>query len=386
MLLKNGLVLNRKFEFINADVLIQDKKIAAVREGICSENDEVIELNGKLVLPGFINIHVHGAVGYDMMNPGEGGLAAVSRFMALHGATSFMPTTVTLPLDDTLTAMSYLAEHSDADYNGANILGIHSEGIYMSEVYRGAHVAQWLKPPSEVNFEILNEAAGGKIKLVTVAPELDGALEMIRRITPDVRVSLGHGGQDYRVCKRAFEAGASQITHMFNAMPPLHHRNPTLIAAAFEADAFVELICDGIHVNPVMVKMAYSMFGADRIVVITDGMPATGLGAGKYFFAGEEVIVSGGTALKRDGTINGSTSTMMQCVINLVNWGIPVESAVKMAARNPAHAVSVQDRKGCIDVGFDADLLVTDADLNIENVIVMGKGIINNYENSGKQL
>ncbi|MDR1892982.1 MAG: N-acetylglucosamine-6-phosphate deacetylase [Oscillospiraceae bacterium] len=373
MLFKNGLVLGEDFRFSRADVRVTGEKIALIAPDVTPENESVIDLGDRLLLPGLINIHVHGALGHDFTEINRENFTDVRRFLALNGATSFLPTTLTLPPDGIIDALSRLSEYSGNDDRGAQMLGIHLEGPYLSPAYKGAHNADWLTLPRLRDFKTLQNAAHGQIKLVTVAPELDGAIDFIRGITPETRVSLGHGGTDYQLCREAFASGATQITHMFNVMPSLHHRNISLITAAFETGCFTELICDGYHVEPTVVQMAYRIFGDDHIVVITDGIAATGLPDGVYSFGGEVSVVTGGVGRLRDGTINGGTSTMIQAVRNLKRWGIPVESAVKMASYNSACAVDVQDHKGRIAIGYDADLLVVNTELSIDRVMLRGQ-------------
>lgn len=372
MLLQNALVLGEEFIFQKSDIQILDGKISHIAPQIAAD-DETLNLDGKMLLPGLINIHTHGAVGFDSMTCDYDGLNKISIFMAKNGATSFLPTSSTMSKQDILRGMTGLAKAIDRGTDGAQILGIHMEGPYLSGAYKGAHDEKLLRSVRELDFTQVQAAAGGHIKLVTIAPETEGALEFIANREAGIKISLGHTGADFDTCIQGFELGATQITHMFNAMPSIHHRKLSLISAAFAAGAYVEMICDGLHVDPVAVQMAYSMFGDGKVVVVTDSLNAAGMTDGEYTFGGRNIIVSDGIAKLPDGTISGGTSTMWQCVQNLVGWGIPLQSAVKMSSHNPAKAIDVYRNKGSIGAGKDADLLIVDGGMNLQNVMVGGR-------------
>lgn len=255
---------------------------------------------------------------------------------------------------------------------GANLLGINMEGPYLNPDYKGAHRAEWLRTPKEVDFDEVNEAAGGNIRLVTLAPELDGAMEFIKTHKDKVKISLGHGGTDYEKCQEGFENGATQVTHLFNAMPSIHHRKLSLIAAAFESGAMAELICDGLHVDKTVVMMAYRIFGADRLIVINDSVMAAGLPDGIYSECGSEIIVKDGIALLKNGTICGGTAPIFKCVKNLISWGICEQDAVKMASFNAAKAID-EKNKGKIAEGCDADFIAVDKEFSLTDVFIGGK-------------
>jgi len=372
MLLKNAEVLCADFVLRRADVLVENGKIAVVEPHIDGDG---IDLSGKLLLPGLINVHTHGADGCDVMTANYDDINRMSMYMAKTGTTAFMPSTSTMLEPDIKSAMANIAAAMERGVDGACILGAHMEGPYLAAPKRGAHKQEWLRSVNEVDFDGIQQAAKGCVRMVTIAPETDGAMAFIEKNAHEIVISLGHTGADYDMCKKAFEFGANHVTHMFNAMPSIHHRTLTLIAAAFDSCAMVELIGDGLHVDPVTMRMAYNMFGDERILIVTDSLAQTGMGDGVYEFAGTSIVITNGIARQSDGTISGGTSNMWQCVNNLVSWGISMPSAVKMASKNPAVSVGVYDKKGSIGVGKDADLLIADKSLNLLSVMIDGKFI-----------
>lgn len=375
MILKNASVLNKDFEFTKKDVLIKDSKIVKIEnKGVLSGSNEV-DLYGLKLIPGLINNHIHGCIGFDTIDANINQINQMSEFLARGGVTSFLPTTTTMPFEVLEKSVSSVAEAKDNGTKGAYILGINLEGPFLSKDFRGAHQKSYLRSASIEEFSRLQEAARGNIKITTIAPEVDGADLFIRRYSKDVVVSLGHTGADYSTCLDAIENGAKLVTHLFSAMPSLHHRNKTLIAAAFEKELAVEMICDGIHINSSVVKMAYKIFGPDKIVLITDSMSATGLSDGEYSLGGLKVFVKDKKAVNIEGRIAGGTSTLIECIKNVVSWGVPVNMAIKMATHNPAKVLGISDKKGCIDIGMDADLVAIDDNLDVKVVIIGGRTV-----------
>ena len=252
------------------------------------------------------------------------------------------------------------------DFGGAKILGFHLEGPYISARHKGAQNEKYIKNPDIDEFNTLKN-----IKMVTVAPELDGAAAFIKR--SGAVVSLGHTDSDYETAISAIESGAACLTHTFNAMPPLNHRSPGVIGAAVEKNIYAQVICDGIHIHKAVILALYKMFGRDRMILISDSMRAAGLPDGEYDLGGQMTTVCGGVARLSDGTIAGSTSFLWQCVKKAVEFGIPKEDAVIMASRTPARLMGM---KLCeIKEGYSADLIVADDDMNIKTVLVDGKKV-----------
>ena len=313
------------------------------------------DMHGAEIIPGFVDIHSHGCVGYDTMDGDK--LPEMCRFLAEHGTTSWCPTTMTATVED-IRAVVNSARHPT---EGAHVLGFHLEGPYISPKYCGAQRADLAKAPAAEDFADLDSIA-----LLTLAPELEGAIDYIKNAK--FPIALGHTAADFDTAQAAFRAGASGVTHTFNAMPPLHHREPSVIGAALVENAYAQVICDGKHIHPAVILALYRMFGPDRIVLISDSMRATGLPDGLYELGGQPVIVKDQTARTESGALAGSTSTLAECVRCAVQFGIPRTDAIRMATETPAQYLGV--KKGRIAVGYDADLLVVDSDLNIQEVIL----------------
>ena len=317
-----------------------------------------IDAGGNLLLPGLIDVHTHGCIGMDTM---DADFEPMCRFYAEHGTTSFLPTTMTMGYD----ALERVTK-AKTDFPGAEILGFHFEGPYISEKHKGAQNPAYIKKPSAAEFSRFKN-----VKMVTIAPESEGSAEFIRAVTPECIVSIGHTDCTYETALEAIESGASCLTHTYNAMPPFHHRNPGPIGAAFEKHIYAQIICDGFHISKPVVLATYKMFGADRMVLISDSIRSAGLPDGEYESGGLKVFLKDGAARLADGTIAGSNATLLDCVKKAVEFGIPLDDAVRMASRTPAELLGV--KKGRIEPGYDADMLITDRKLNIKTVITAGK-------------
>ena len=317
-----------------------------------------IDAGGNLLLPGLIDVHTHGCIGMDTM---DADFEPMCRFYAEHGTTSFLPTTMTMGYD----ALERVTE-AKTDFPGAEILGFHFEGPYISEKHKGAQNPAYIKKPSAKEFSRFKN-----VKMVTIAPESEGSAEFIKAVTPECIVSIGHTDCTYETALEAIENGASCLTHTYNAMPPFHHRNPGPIGAAFERHIYAQIICDGFHISKPVVLATYKMFGADRMLLISDSIRSAGLPDGEYESGGLKVFLKDGAARLADGTIAGSSATLLDCVKKAVEFGIPLDDAVRMASRTPAELLGV--KKGRIEPGYDADLLITDRKLNIKTVITAGK-------------
>lgn len=335
---------------------IKDGKIAAIGEKSLGRG---IDAEGCEVIAGLIDVHTHGCAGFDTM---DGDFAPMCDFYARHGTTSFLPTTLTSSMEDLL-----FVNRSKTDFPGANILGFHLEGPYISKKYKGAQNEKYIKALTTDEF-----AKFKNVKMITVAPELLGAEDFIKSISKETVVSIGHTDCDYGTAKTAVENGANCLTHTFNAMPPLLHRNAGPIGAAVETGIYAQLICDGFHVSKPAVIAAYRMFGADRLVLISDSMRPTGCEDGKYICGGLEVFLQNKEARLADNTIAGSVVTLWDCVKKAVEFGIPFYDAVKAATENPARLIGVKN-KGRVEVGCDGDLLIIGKDMNIKKVIIGGE-------------
>lgn len=337
-------------------LILKDGKITAITD---ASLDGGVDVGGKRVIPGLVDVHTHGMLGYDTM---DADFETLCHVYAAHGTTSFLPTTMTMGYDD-------LQKVTDAktDYAGAEILGFHFEGPFIAESQKGAQDAKNIKAPC---FEDLSRFHN--IRMITVAPEVEGSEAFIRRASQEMVVSLGHTACDYETALSAFDWGATCLTHTYNAMPPLHHRAPGPIGAAFARQQYVQVICDGFHVLPPVLMATYKMFGPDRMVMISDSIRPAGLPDGTYEAGGLTVVKKDGVArVAESGSVAGSSATLWDCVCTCVKCGIPFDDAVQMATATPAALIGAT-RKGRIAVGCDADLLVINDDMTIDTVIVRG--------------
>ena len=289
--------------------------------------------------PAFLDIHTHGAAGHDVMEGTPDALAAVSRFLATKGVGRFLPTTVTAPIDTTLKSLEGIANAIEAPHHeGATPIGIHLEGPFISHAKRGVHPPADILPPDIALFDRFQQAARGHIRLITIAPEIPGALDLIAHAARQgVRVSLGHSNATAAETQPAIAAGATSATHTYNAMRPLDHRDPGILGTVLDDDRlFAELICDGIHVAPEMVRLWLKAKGPDRTILVTDSMSATGMPDGTYMLGSFEVTVANGTCLS-NGHLAGSVLTMDRAVANLLQMtGAPLATAIRMSSTNPA--------------------------------------------------
>lgn len=378
MIIRNGLVLEDSGAFVRGDLVIdRNHKIAAVPWGgeapaaapsAGEAGEEIIDAQGLYVLPGLVDVHIHGAVGQDFCDASPKGLARIAAYLRSKGITSFCPTSMTLPSGDLEKIFRSILEVPKArEY--ARILGIHMEGPFIAPEKKGAQKASHIHAPDLPMFRELNEACGGQIRLVTIAPEQPGAMEFIEALHGSTTISLGHSTAGYEDAKRAFDAGATHATHLFNAMASLHHRDPGIIGAAADSpQAMVEVICDGIHVHPSVIRMVFGLFGPDRVVLISDAMRATGMADGSYELGGQEVHKAGSRATLADGTLAGSVTDLFGCMQNAVRFGIPLGTAALAASRNPARSIG-NPQVGRIAPGAEADLLLVDSSLELVKVL-----------------
>lgn len=337
-----------------------------------------IDLDGLTVTPGFVDVHTHGGGGFSLQTIDPDEITRYARWAATSGTTSFLIGVVGVP--DALPAAQLRAAvqamRATPDAPGAEPLGIHLEGPYMSVARRGAHDPSWLRLPDPAETEALLELAAGHLRLITLAPELPNAAAMVERLAAaGVTVSIGHTDATYEQARDAIPHGITHATHCFNAMRPLHHREPGALGAIVEAEQVRgELIADGVHVHPAALRIMLRALGAERAVVVTDALSCAGLPDATFTFAGQPARVIDGVARLADGTITGSVLTMDQALRNLVRVvGVALPDAVAMLSRNPARSAGADDRKGSLRPGFDADLLFFDADLQLQATVCRGR-------------
>jgi len=340
----------------------------------------VVDFGEAVLAPGLIDIHIHGGAGHDVMEGSDESLAAVERLMTKHGVTSYCPTTVTAPVDATLRSLQALgkavegAATDGGDGTRAQPLGVHFEGPFLSHAKRGVHPPDLLQPASRELFERMWQAAGGRVSVLTIAPEIDGALDLIAEASRrGVCVSLGHSDAELPQARAAIKAGARHATHTFNAMRPLDHRSPGLLGAVLtDRNVTADIIVDGIHVDPAVVDLFVRAKGVEGAVLITDAMSATGMPDGAYTLGGFEVQVHDGRC-EFDGRLAGSVLTLDRAVRNTVKFaGTSLQHAIRMATLNPARVLGLAKRKGTLSVGADADIAVFTAAGEIMRTIVGG--------------
>lgn len=334
---------------------------------------ELIDGNGMWLIPGMIDVHIHGANGYDMMDGTEDSIQEVSRACAATGCTSFLATSVSSTIEDLLNMIRSVKSVIGRE-QGARIAGIHLEGPYLNPKRKGMQNEKYLRHPNLEEMKCIFQEAGSLIKMVTIAPELPGGLELISYLKEQgVVIAAAHSDATYEEAKLAFAAGASHVTHCFNGMRPIHHRDPGLIVAAFEEPhVSLQAIVDQVHLHPAIVRLMHRLKGPEGMVLITDALQAMGLGDGNYIFGGHHVTVSEGIARLADGTLASSTVTMNEALRLTEANGISMEDAVHMASTTPARILGLS-HKGKIEVGYDADLVLMDERYQVQWTMIEGK-------------
>ena len=374
MLIQNGTLFCEDGTFRALDLEIQGDKIAAIGPGIKAGGQEVLDATGCYVVPGLVDIHIHGAMGADFSDGEEASIQTIARYLLSQGVTSFLGTSMALP-EERLSHIFRTARPlvGRVSPGMAVLRGINMEGPFFNLEKRGAQNPEYIIPPDAEMFRRLNADSGESIRTVAVAPESPGGLEFIEEVSKICSVSLAHSSAGYQIARQAFERGANHVTHLFNGMSPFHHRDPGIVGAAVGTDAYVELICDGVHVHPAAVQAAFRLFGEDRVCLVSDAMRACGMPDGQYDLGGQTVTVSDGRATIASGSLAGSITVLTDCLRRAVTFGIPLEAALKAATINPARSVGLDHVVGSLSTGKQADLLVLQKDLSLKHVILAGR-------------
>lgn len=369
MRITGGQVFDLHEGFVRRDVCFDGRLLSS-----SSADGKTYDASGCYVIPGLTDLHFHGCMGKDFSDADPEGLEIMAKYELSQGVTQICPAGMTL-LEDQLTKVCQVAAaHRDANKPGAELSGINLEGPFLSMAKKGAQNGDWLHAPDVDMFRRLMAASKGLVKLVSVAPEEPGAMEFIEAVEGEVTVSIAHTTADYDTAMEAFRLGARQVTHLFNAMPPFSHRAPGVVGAALDTPLCnVELICDGVHIHPSVVRAVFKMFGYKRVILISDTMRAAGMSDGDYTLGGQAVKVKGKLATLADGTIAGSVTNLMNCMRTAVSFGIPLEDAVWAAAVNPARAIGIFSRMGSLEPGKRANVVVLDQNLELKDVFFRGE-------------
>ena len=377
MIIKNGTIFTSEQTFEKLTVSTKDSLISEISDSAVTGDDTVIDATDCYVIPGLVDIHFHGCVGHDFCDGTKEAFQAIAEYELSQGVTSICPATMTLSQEELLSicteAASFAKEQSDST-PAASLVGIHLEGPFLSMEKKGAQNPKYLRLSSVEEVKELQAAADGLVKLLSIAPELPGSLDTIKALKDSIVLSIAHTTADYDTACLALEAGASHVTHLYNAMNPFSHRAPGVIGAAADSEnCDVELICDGIHIHPSMIRATFKLFTAEHVVLISDSMMATGMPDGDYSLGGQAVkMVNGNRATLADGTIAGSATNLFDCMKKAISFGIPVEDAVAAATINPARSIGLDKTIGSIEKGKTADLLILNKDLTIKHILHHG--------------
>ena len=367
-----GQVFDLKEGFVERDVCTNGALISSV-----SGDEQVLSADGCYVIPGLVDVHFHGCIGEDFSDATPEGLQRIADYELSQGVTYICPAGMTLPEEQLVKICENAAAHRRKNTGGAELVGVHLEGPFLSMAKKGAQNADYLHAPDIDMLRRLQASAEGCVRLVTAAPEEAGALEFIRAASEaGIAVSVGHTVADYDTAKAAFAAGADHVTHLYNGMPPMHHRAPGVIGAAFDSPGVMaELICDGVHIHGAMVRLAFRLFGAERMIMISDSLRAAGMPDGRYPFGGQEIEVHGNraTIAGHPETLAGSVTSLMGCMRQAAAFGIPLADAVRAASYNPAKSIKIDDRAGSLEEGKEASIVLLDRKtLAVRKIIFKG--------------
>ena len=388
MIIKNVKVYTPQKNFVPGVVVTRDGRIHDVLLGEdisvnASEEEPVLDGEGSFCFPGMIDLHFHGCKGYDFCDGTKEAVEEIAKYEASIGVTAIAPATMTLPVDELCDILAngaaYRAEQQNKSVKKeADLVGVNMEGPFISEAKKGAQDARNIIPCDTAVYRKFQEAAGGLVKFIGIAPEEGDAVSFIEDVKGEVSVSLAHTNADYETAKKAFDAGADHAVHLYNAMPAFTHREPGVVGAVADSEhVMAEIICDGVHIHPATVRTTFKMMGEDRMILISDSMRAAGMPDGQYTLGGQDVNVKGNKAtMVLDGALAGSVTTLPDCVRTVVKeMGISLETAIACATINPARSLGIDALYGSVEQGKKADLVLWDEKLQLVHVMKDGEVI-----------
>lgn len=381
--IKNGKIILEN-EVLENKVLIFSDKIVDIldeekfeKQRLAQEMNEIIDAQGKYVSPGFIDVHIHGSGGKDTMDGEISDLRIISETIAKNGVTAFLPTTMTMEKEKIYKALDTVRLAMKENIKGAKILGAHMEGPFINEKYKGAQKKDYILKP---DFKFIKNYID-VIKIITMAPEEDFEFNFIKEVknNTDIVLSMGHTNSNYETAMEAIRAGISHTAHIFNVMTPLHHRNPGVVGAVLKSNVSFELIADTIHIHPAIFQILLNARGKEKMILITDSMRAGCMKDGDWELGGQKVIVANNSARLTDGALAGSILTLNKAVFNILKYtDLEIYEAVALASLNPAKLINIDNTKGSIKIGKDADLIIFDEELKVDLSISEGKIIYRN--------
>lgn len=385
MIIKNVKIYTEEKQFVNGSIGILDGRFSAISFGLGdidlagTEDTEIVDGQGAYAIPGLVDIHFHGCMGYDVCDGTKEALEEMAKYEASVGVTAMVPATMTLPVNVLEQILAAAAEYKKEVHEGADLLGINMEGPFISPIKKGAQAAEHIIPSSAEIARRFLDCSEGLVRFLGLAPEeSEDAAAFIEEMKDRVNISLAHTNADYECADAAFKAGANHAVHLYNAMSPYTHRSPGVVGAVADNEQVnAEIICDGVHIHPAVVRSTVKLLGEDRLIFISDSMRATGMPDGRYTLGGLEVEVHGNrAALVSDGALAGSVTNLMDCVKTAVKeMKIPLETAVACATMNPAKAAGEYADYGSIAVGKYADVVLLDSELQVKLVVKKGKKV-----------